>query len=66
MQFKASLSGARSWFGNDGLFRRWKRCEVVASMRVSRFASDLSRARRISVGEKSVNTSSADSGSFQN
>jgi len=35
-------------------------------MRVSKLGKALSRVRRISVGEKSVKTSSADSGSSQN
>jgi hypothetical protein len=39
---------------------------VTASIRVSRFSSDVSRVRRISAGEKRLKMSSVDSGSSQN
>jgi hypothetical protein len=40
--------------------------ELTARTNVSKFPRELSRVRRISVGEKSVKMSSADSGSSQN
>jgi hypothetical protein len=40
--------------------------DVTASMSVSKFPRLLSLVRRMSVGEKRVKTSSADSGSSQN
>jgi hypothetical protein len=39
---------------------------VAASISVSRFSSAVSRVRRMSAGEKRLNTSSVDSGSSQN
>jgi hypothetical protein len=39
---------------------------VIASIRVSRFSSAVSRVRRMSAGEKRLNISSVDSGSSQN
>lgn len=66
MQLRASFSGAISGSGNDGWFLRMHSLDVMASMSVSRFSSALSLVRRMSVGEKRVKTSSADSGSSQN
>ena len=66
IQFRASFSGAVSGFGNDGCCRSAKRREVIASIKVSRFGKDVSRVRRMSFAEKSVKTSSVDSGSSQN
>ena len=66
MQFKASRSGAISRSGYEGWCRRIKSRLVIASMRVSRFSRALSRVLRMSVAEKRLNMSSADSGSSQN
>ena len=66
MQLRASLSGAISESGNEGWLRRTNNREVRASIKVSRFGSEVSRVRRISTGEKRLNTSSVDSGSSQN
>ena len=66
MQFNASLSGASSKSGKEGWCRRINRRLVIASMRVSRFSSAVSRVLRISLGEKRLNMSSVDSGSSQN
>ena len=66
MQFRASLSGASSGSGKEGWFRRMHNLEVTAKMRVSRFSKLLSLVRRMSAGENSEKTSSADSGSSQN
>lgn len=66
MQLRASRSGARSGSGKEGWLRRTQSREVTARISVSRLARLLSRVRRISAGEKSEKTSSADSGSSQN
>jgi hypothetical protein len=66
MQFSASLSGAKSGSGNDGWCLKMKSRLVMASIKVSRFSSAVSRVLRISMGEKRLKTSSADSGSSQN
>jgi hypothetical protein len=66
MQFSASRSGANSWSGKEGWCRRMNSRLVTASIRVSRFSSDVSRVRRISAGEKRLKMSSVDSGSSQN
>lgn len=65
-QFKASFSGAVSGLGNEECCLKANRRDVTASIKVSRFASDASRVRRISLVEKRVKTSSVDSGSSQN
>lgn len=65
-QFSACLSGARSGYGKARRCRSSKSREVSLRRRVSMFARDLSRARRMSVGEKREKTSSTDSGSSQN
>lgn len=66
MQFKACFSGASVGSGNDGWWRRMNRRDVNASTRVSMFSNAWSRVRRMSAGEKRLNTSSEDSGSSQN
>jgi hypothetical protein len=66
MQFSASRSGANSGSGKDGWWRRMNSRLVIASMRVSRFSSAVSRVRRMSAGEKRLKISSVDSGSSQN
>jgi hypothetical protein len=66
MQLRASRSGANSGSGKEGWWRRMKRREVMARMRVSRFSRALSRVRRMSEAEKRLKTSSEDSGSSQN
>ena len=66
MQFNASLSGANSGSGNEGWCRNMNSRLVIASMRVSRFSSAVSRVRRMSAGEKRLKISSVDSGSSQN
>ena len=66
MQFRASLSGAKSGSGNEGWCRNMKSRLVIASMRVSRFSRAVSRVRRMSAGEKRLKISSVDSGSSQN
>lgn len=66
MQLRACFSGAASVSGNERWCRSAKRREVRARMRVSMFGRELSRARRTSIGEKRLKTSSVDSGSSQN
>lgn len=66
IQLRASLSGASSGSGNDGWFFNTTRREVIASISVSRFDSELSLVRRMSTGENKLKMSSVDSGSSQN
>lgn len=66
MQFRASLSGASSGSGKEGWFFNMTRREVIASIKVSRFAIELSLVRRMSTGENKLKMSSVDSGSSQN
>jgi hypothetical protein len=66
IQFRASRSGAISMSGKEGWCRKTHRRDVIARISVSRFSGALSRVRRISAGEKRLNTSSVDSGSSQN
>lgn len=66
IQFSASRSGAISGSGNEGWFFNTTRREHTARISVSRFASEVSRVRRISTGENREKTSSVDSGNSQN
>jgi hypothetical protein len=66
MQLSACFSGATWALGNDRCCRSVKSRVVRARIRVSILERELSRARRTSVGEKRLKTSSVDSGSSQN
>ena len=66
MQLRACFSEAASASGKERWCRSAKRREVRARMRVSIFGRELSRARRTSIGENRLKTSSMDSGSSQN